>query len=65
MIGNSYHSQDVHGPYELHDIGNLDLEEGGTIRGCKPAFATFGSLNATRDKGLVCMPCRKKTRGGE
>ena len=23
MIDNSYYSQDVHGPYELHDIGNL------------------------------------------
>jgi hypothetical protein len=25
MIENSYYSQDVHGPYELHDIGNLDF----------------------------------------
>ena len=24
MIDNSYYSQDVHGPYELHDIGNLE-----------------------------------------
>jgi hypothetical protein len=31
MIDNSYYSQEVHGPYELHDIGNLDLEEGGTF----------------------------------
>ena len=46
MINNSYYSQDVHGPYELHDIGNLELEEGGTIRGCKLACATFGTLNA-------------------
>ena len=29
MINNSYYSQEVHGPYELHDIGNLELEEGG------------------------------------
>ena len=33
MIENAYYSQDIHGPYELHDIGNLELEEGGTIRG--------------------------------
>jgi len=26
MIDNSYYSQEVHGPYELDDIGNLDLE---------------------------------------
>jgi len=31
MLENSYYSQEVHGPYELHDIGNLELEEGGTI----------------------------------
>jgi homoserine O-acetyltransferase/O-succinyltransferase len=30
MINNSYYSQDIHGPYDLHDIGNLELEEGGT-----------------------------------
>ena len=41
MIENSY-SQDVHGPYEVHDIGNLDLEDGGTICACKLAYATFG-----------------------
>ena len=41
MIENSYYSQDVHGPYELHDIGNLDLEEGGTIRGLQTRLRNF------------------------
>ena len=53
MIENSYYSQDVHGPYELHDIGNLDLEEGGTIRACKLAYATFGKLNAAKDNAVL------------
>src|ERR1700751_4687248 len=53
MINNSYYSQEVHGPYELHDIGNLDLEEGGTIRGCQLAYATFGSLNAAKDNAIL------------
>jgi homoserine O-acetyltransferase/O-succinyltransferase len=53
MIENTYYSQEVHGPYELHDIGNLDLEEGGTIRSCKLAVATFGSLNAARDNAIL------------
>ncbi len=53
MINNSYYSQDVHGPYELHDIGNLELEEGGTIRGCKLAYATFGTLNAAKDNAIL------------
>ena len=30
MINNSYYSQDIVGPYDLHDIGNLELEEGDT-----------------------------------
>ena len=53
MIENSYYSQDVHGPYELHDIGNLELEEGGTIRDCKLAYATFGALNAAKDNAIL------------
>ena len=50
VIENSYYSQEIHGPYELYDIGNLDLEEGGTIRNCQLAYATFGTLNAAKDK---------------
>lgn len=53
MINNGYYSQEVHGPYELYDIGNLDLEEGGTIRGCKLAYATFGELNAAKDNAIL------------
>jgi homoserine O-acetyltransferase len=53
MIENSYYSQDVHGPYELHDIGDLELEEGGTIRGCQLACATFGTLDAAKDNAIL------------
>jgi homoserine O-acetyltransferase/O-succinyltransferase len=53
MISNSYYSQELHGPFELHDIGNLELEEGGTIRACKLAYATFGRLNAAKDNAIL------------
>jgi homoserine O-acetyltransferase/O-succinyltransferase len=53
MIANSYYSQEVHGPYELHEIGNLALEEGGTIRNCQLAYATFGSLNSAKDNAIL------------
>jgi homoserine O-acetyltransferase len=53
MIDNSYYTQEVHGPYELHDIGNLELEEGGTIRDCKLAYATFGTLNEAKDNAIL------------
>ena len=53
MITNNYYGPEIHGPYELHDIGNLDLEEGGTIRDCKLAYAAFGALNAERDNAIL------------
>jgi len=53
LIDNNYYSQAVHGPYELHDIGNLELEEGGTIRNCTLAYATFGTLNAAKDNAIL------------
>ena len=46
MITHNYYSQENHGPYESHDIGNFELEEGGTLRGCKLAYATFGTLKS-------------------
>jgi hypothetical protein len=53
MIDNAYYSQEVHGPYQLHDIGNLELEEGGTIRNCQLAHATSGTLNAAKDNAIL------------
>ena len=53
MITNAYYAQEGHGPYELHDIGTLELEEGGTLRGCKLAVATHGTLNAAKDNAIL------------
>ncbi|MGL4394899.1 MAG: alpha/beta fold hydrolase [Hyphomicrobium sp.] len=53
MIENSYYSPDVHGPYELHGIGDLVLEEGGTIRNCQLAVSTQGTLNAAKDNAVL------------
>jgi homoserine O-acetyltransferase len=53
MIENTYYSQEGHGPYELHSIGDFMLEEGGTIRNCQIATATFGSLNAAGDNAIL------------
>jgi hypothetical protein len=52
VIENPYYSQEGHGPYELHDIGGFDLEEGWTIRGCGLAVATHGKLNAAKTSCL-------------
>ena len=53
MTEHPYYSQKLHGPYQLHDIGNLELEEGGTLRGCQLAVATFGQLNAAKDNAIL------------
>ena len=53
MIENAYYGQEGHGPYEMHSIGDLQLEEGGTIRNCQLAVATFGSLNSSRDNAIL------------
>ena len=31
----SYYSQDMHGPYEMFDLGDFVLEEGYTLRDCQ------------------------------
>jgi homoserine O-acetyltransferase/O-succinyltransferase len=53
MTTNNYYSQDLHGPYDLYEIGNLELEEGGTIRNCQLAYVTFGTLNAAKDNAIL------------
>jgi hypothetical protein len=32
MAGDDYYSQELHGPYQLFDIGDFELEDGGKIR---------------------------------
>lgn len=53
MLDNAYYSQALHGPFEIYDLGNVALEEGGTIRGCQLAYATFGTLNAAKDNAIL------------
>lgn len=48
-----YYSQENHGPYELIDIGDLELEEGGTIPNCKLAVSLCGMLNDAKDNAIL------------
>ena len=63
MITNSYYSPEGHGAYEMIDIGDLDLEEGGTIRGCQLAVATHGTLNAAKDNAILVPTWYSGTSG--
>lgn len=53
MSTNPYYGKEGHGPYELIDIGALDLEEGGSLPGVQLAVATHGMLNAAKDNAIL------------
>lgn len=53
MIANDFYTPATQGAYEIHDIGNLVLEEGDTLRGCKLAYRTHGQLNAAKDNMVL------------
>jgi homoserine O-acetyltransferase len=39
--------------YEIFELGNLQLQSGATIRDCRLAYKTFGTLNAAKDNAIV------------
>ena len=53
MLESPYYSQAIHGPYELFDVGDFLLEEGGTLRNCRVAYATFGNLNSDESNAIL------------
>ena len=53
MIDNPFYSHEFHGEYALISIGQLDLEEGGSIPDCQLAVATFGELNEAKDNAIL------------
>jgi homoserine O-acetyltransferase/O-succinyltransferase len=53
MMTNEYYGQETHGPYQLHDIGALDLERGGKLETCQLAVATHGKINDRKDNVIL------------
>ena len=49
----SFYAQEIHGPFQVADIGDFVLEEGFTIRGCQIAYATFGMLSPAKDNAIL------------
>jgi len=49
----NYYSQENHGPFQLYDIGSLQLEEGGQLDKCELAVATYGTLNEAKDNAIL------------
>ncbi|RFU64829.1 alpha/beta fold hydrolase [Peribacillus glennii] len=55
MIENPYYTQKNHGPYEIYNLGDFKLEDGGIIPDCKLAYVTFGELNETKDNAILIL----------
>ena len=52
-IHNSFYSPETQGTFKLHDLGNLTLESGETLRGAKLAYRAFGTLNAEKSNAVL------------
>lgn len=50
---NDYYSEENHGPFQLFDLGNFALEEGGMLRGGQLAYTTLGTLSARKDNAIL------------
>jgi homoserine O-acetyltransferase len=53
MVKNNYYSQDNHGPCQFFNLGDFQLEDGGTIKDCQIAYSTFGELNTNKDNVIL------------
>lgn len=53
MTAASYYSQERHGPYEIFQAGDFDLESGGKLRDLAIAYATFGTLSEKKDNAIL------------
>lgn len=53
MIDNPFYGPETQGDYKLHDLGNLLLEGGETLRGAKLAYRSFGTLNAEKSNAIL------------
>ncbi|MRG87798.1 alpha/beta fold hydrolase [Salinibacillus xinjiangensis] len=53
MIQNDYYTEENHGTYEMHSIGDFELEDGGMIPNCQLAYATYGALNDAKDNVIL------------
>jgi hypothetical protein len=44
-----YYSEAAHGPHEIFELGNYQLESGITLASARIAYKTHGTLNAAKD----------------
>ena len=52
-INNEFYGEDIHGPLEYFSLGDFKLEEGGTLRNCRLAYQTLGTLSPKKDNVIL------------
>lgn len=53
MSADHYYNQETHGPFERHELGDFQLEDGGTLHGAHLAYTTHGKLNPAKDNAIL------------
>ncbi|MEQ8495492.1 MAG: hypothetical protein RLW42_14885, partial [Gammaproteobacteria bacterium] len=53
MIDNPYYGQALHGPYEIHEAGPFEFEDGGHLPNLQLAYAVHGKLSRKRDNAVL------------
>lgn len=53
MIENPFYAPAMQGDFKLHDLQDLLLESGETLRGAKLAYRTFGTLNTEKSNAVL------------
>lgn len=49
----NYYSEENHGPHEIFDLGNFELENKLTLPNAKIAYKTHGALNKAKDNAIL------------
>ena len=52
-MSNNFYNEKNHGHYEIFNLGNFELQRGGSLPNCKLAYATAGELNAEKNNAIL------------
>jgi homoserine O-acetyltransferase len=52
-VTSDFYSEALKGPHEILELGDLELELGGTLPGARLAYKTHGTLNEARDNAIL------------
>ncbi|MXX98501.1 MAG: alpha/beta fold hydrolase [Gammaproteobacteria bacterium] len=50
---NDFYTEKNHGPYQILELGDFELQRGGTLPNCKLAYTTAGELNAEKSNAIL------------